>query len=52
MLDFGGINNELYVDKHVKGKTVGWFLNQFESTELMGTLSIESAPDPEQHLTQ
>ena len=29
-----------------KEKNVGWFLNQFKSTELMGTLSIETVPDP------
>ena len=28
------------------GKNVVWFLYQFESTELMGTLSIEPVPDP------
>ena len=30
----------------LKGKNVGWILNQFDSTELMGTPSTEPVPDP------
>ena len=30
----------------IKRKNVGQFLNQFESTELIGNMPIETVPDP------